>query len=415
MKKLVTTLHRWLGFPLGLFFVVTFGTGMITAVDEILSRIGNTDSSIVYKYRATTIDEDAQAIASITDGVSDIRSVIMPSPAAPYYQVVKRNQRTLYSIGDLTPTLIAKDNDEGFFRTVLQLHRNFLLGKEGLWGVEGKIYVTWVGLIALLISAIGLWVWWPLRKSFTIKDTLPRGTKRKHFYFNHMTAGVITLPLIVMLSLTGASIPYRDITKDLLGVEDTKPEPSTHVALANHWQAWLSAAQAAMPEAKLTQIRFPRKGKKRPPEAVKGQATAGQQADAAKREGLLGRNAKKNSNNDTGAPNRGAKTPQILEFKFLTQDDWLGLPNSTVSIDKNQSTLVGTSAFAKRGLGEKVYSTLVPLHTGHNLPTAYVVALLGFSLAGTVMVISGTVSFVRKKRRKLQWAKLSPWKRSSNA
>lgn len=39
IKEFLTTCHRWLGFPVGILFIITFGTGLITAIDELSVRV----------------------------------------------------------------------------------------------------------------------------------------------------------------------------------------------------------------------------------------------------------------------------------------------------------------------------------------------------------------------------------------
>ena len=420
MKKFITTLHRWLGFPLGLLFIITFGTGCLTSVDELLERLQQSQTRADFVYRTTTPAEDAQALSLITEGKKSIRQVMLPSKEAPYYQLVARGERWLYPIDQLDQQTHIKTNNDGFFGTVLQLHRNFLLGKEGFLGVSGKLYVTWVGLIALLISLLGLWMWWPLRKSFKAKDILPRGKKRKHFYYSHMTSGVVVLAVILLMSLTGASITYRAFTQSLLGVERDAVSSFKAVSLNNDWSSWLQAAYAQMPAgAQLQQIRFPRQ-QRSSQQKNSGQAPAAQTNRNERR--VLGANVgnngfQNNSLQSSRAQDKGAATarqgkasPQLLEFRFKAAGDWLGLAGSKVKIDKQSSRLVDATLFRDLALGEKVYAMLVPLHTGHNLPALYVLALLLLSVVGTVMVLSGLVSFVIKKRKGLKFSSVFPLK-----
>ncbi len=250
-----------------------------------------------------------------------------------------------------------QSNNEGFFHTVLQLHRNFLLKKEKILGVEGKHYVAWVGLIASAISLLGLWLWWPLRRSFAIQDLVPRGKKRQHFYYSHMSNGVVVLVVILLLTLTGASIAYRAFTQQLFGVESEPVSSVEPISIDANWHSWMQAAYAQMPAgAKLNQIRFPR-----------------QTVD------------------DT--------SQQILELRFHTLGDWLGLTGSKAKIDKQSSQLVEVILFHDLALGEKFYSILVPLHTGHNLPTAYVAVLLILSFFWHVDGLLGFGEFFDKEKK----------------
>lgn len=412
MKKFLSTLHRWFGFPLGLLFVITFGTGFLTSIDELLQRLEQFSGSAVYTYHPTSIEEKARTLSAITVGKKGIRSVRLPTQEAPYYQLIGRGERWVYAIGELEPSEHITRNSDEFFHTVLQLHRNLLLGKEGLFGIGGKDYVAWEGLLALALSLLGLWLWWPLRKSFKVKDVIPRGKKRKHFYYSHMTSGVIVLALILLMGLTGASITYRSITQQLMGIDKNAAPNPLNIEVGKGWLSWLSTAYVKMPaEAELIQIRYPR------------QAKGGSRKPNLRAErGFDGRNKnqqpqkKQQRQNDKASPDRNKlkelKEPQsqgraaqksgstaLLEFRFLTPDDWLGLGNSHVQIDKQSSHLVNVSFFKDRPFAEKVFSILKPLHTGHNLAAYYTVFLLIMSIIGTLMVLSGLISFVIKKRK----------------
>ncbi len=375
MKKILTTLHRWLGFPVGILFVVMFGSGCLTAIDELLERYEQAQYNSNYSFKQISSAEKAAVISTITEGKKGVRSIVLPTEETPYFRVASRKESWTYAIDDPSQ-VVHKENEEAFFfRTVLQLHRNFLLGKEGFLGVEGKYYAVWVGLIALILSLLGLWIWWPLRKSFKVKDVVPQGKKRKHYYYSHMTSGVITLVAVIVLSLTGATITYRQIAQQIFNVNNKQQTPLKPLSLENNWQAWINAAYAQMPEgSQLTQIRYPR-----PPR------------------GGNPKNTERNSNQ-----------PEIYSFRFVSPDSWFGLAQSSVKIDKKSSTLIETSRFETLSFSQKIYTILVPLHTGHNLPVFYVILLFAFGLIGTIMVLSGLLSFVLKKRKWPKVSRLSP-------
>lgn len=431
MKKFVVTVHRWLGFPIGILFIVTFGTGCITAVDELLQRFENSQQNSAYAFRQTTNAEDADILSVITRDKKSLRGIDMPTENMPFYRLSSRGEKWTYAIGDPSQVDYVKTNNEGFFRTVLQLHRNYLLGKEGLWGIEGKYFAVWVGLISLLLSLLGLWVWWPLRRGFKVKDVVPRGKKRKHFYYSHMTSGVITLVAVVLLSLTGAAITYRSIAQKIFNIDaNNDPVLAEAIELEDGWESWLNAAYAQMPEdSQLTSIRFPRqRNAPKKTENIKENTTTnrdetriietkgngiernGIERNRISRESIAGGSVERGiieqKNNDQSKIDT---KPQLLEFRFTTPGDWLGLSRSTVKIDKQNSTLVSVSQFKVLPLNQKLYIMLVPLHTGHNLPVIYTVALLILSLIGTLMVFSGMISFIIKKRKPLKFRKIQPF------
>lgn len=345
MNVFLKKLHRWLGVPLGLLFSVTFATGFLSAVDELASR----DRYSGYTYRDSSLDEDARALAMMTAKHEGIRQVVMPTERTPYYQAVLKGERFTYAIDDLRRPVHEMEEEGGFFETVLQLHRNYLLGKEGLLGIEGKYYAATVALLALFISLVGFWLWLPLRRTFRARKMLPASSRRRDLHQSHTTGGVVMLVFIAVLSLTGASITFRAAAQWIFGVE---PAAAVHepVSLARSWHAWLNAAQAAMPGGELVAVRFPR------------------------------------------APGNA------LEFRFLAPGDWLGLPASNVQVDPDNSTLIDVRAFRDLPPGEKLYSVLKPLHMGKGLPAIYVLVQLALSLLGLVVVLAGISSFTKKKR-----------------
>jgi uncharacterized iron-regulated membrane protein len=356
MQKTLQKIHRWVGLPLGLLFIVTFGTGFITAIEELISR---TQQYSEFQYTTSTTNEISSALEIITKkGTKNIQRITLPSKETPYFQVYMKKNKLIYPIKNLEKFIIEKKQEDGFFKTVLNLHRNLLLGKEGFLGIKGSHYVAWISLFALFISSLGLWLWWPLRKTFNVKNIVPTSTKRKSFFFSHMTSGVVTLILIVLMSLTGASITYREIAKQLLGVETTNIQKSIQhnqkntahptQTLEKSWSSWIQASEKLMPQGTLQFINFPR------------------------------------------------RKSELITLQYLKPGDWLGLANNKVKVHQKKSIVVETVNFQNFSFGQKLYSILKPLHTGRDLHFSYVVLLLIMSLIGTVMVVSGVVSFTLK-------------------
>lgn len=367
---MLRTIHRWLGLPLGLLLLITFGSGLLTAISELMSRAPQSQSS----YREPDLAAKAQAISLISNQHQNIRQLMMPSEAMPYYQVRLDQQTVIYSLDNLTAVADQELPMREFFKTVLQLHRNFLLGKTGFLGIAGAHYVAWVSLLSLLISVLGLWLWWPLRSTFKLKKLIPRCRKRRAFYYSHLNTGVLIGIALMLLSITGASITYRTITQQLLGVAGHKIDVLEQpIELTNSWHSWLSAIDQEMPNATLIRIQFPRQNHSPTP----------------------------SDNFETVKATVEEKPKRILTFRLVSQDDWLGLPNSKIQIDAESSAILSHAPFKDLPTGAKIMAVVVPLHTGRGLPKTYVVLLLLVSVLGTLMVFSGVASFLMKKRRRI--------------
>jgi hypothetical protein len=153
-------------------------------IDELLIRIEQSNENSQFIWKQTTIEQNAQAIEYFMSQHKEIRQIQVPSIDKPYYRVNGKRENWTYGIDFINneepiECIYQQKEKGGFFDIVLNLHRNLLLGKEGLFEIEGKYYVVWIGLISLLISLLGLWLWWPRKNTFKSKDILPRGNKRK--------------------------------------------------------------------------------------------------------------------------------------------------------------------------------------------------------------------------------------------
>ena len=163
LKRIVTLLHRWIGLPLGVLFLVTLVTGLVVGGADLLRALDGKGQT----YRETSIEEDARALDRMVQDVPRIFQAVLPTPYTPYYQARARGETTrIYRIGDLEPI----DHRESFgslYRLSLGLHRTFLLGRQGgALGISGADAVAWVGLIATVLSLLGIWLWWSYRRSF---------------------------------------------------------------------------------------------------------------------------------------------------------------------------------------------------------------------------------------------------------
>ena len=370
-KLVVTQLHRWLGVPLGILFLVTLITGIAVGAADLLDELDRKGQT----YRPTSIAEDARALGRMTRDMPALFQAVLPTPRTPYYQARARGETRTYRIGDLEPIdhEVSAGNG-GLYRTMLGLHRTFLLGRQdGAFGFSGADVVAWVSLLAAVLGLIGIWLWWPYRRSFRWKRSVPLGWTRSVMFRSHMTGGVVTVVAVVLLCVTGAAITYRGAAAAMLGasrISNTGMREAPYY-LARDWTTWLDAATQEM-DGELTVVSFPRR-----------RGRGGGQVQAP----FLG---------------FGAVDPATaVQFRFVTAGDWLGMAGSRVYLDPRQSALIGAARFDDLPIGQRLYSLIVPLHAGRGVTPAYLVALLIGTLLVTVMTFSGIVSFALKHVRRL--------------
>ena len=367
LKRLVTLLHRWVGLPLGVLFLVALVSGLIVGGADLFRAVDGKGQT----YRETSVEEDARALELMAREMPQMFQALLPTPWTPYYQARARGEAKTYRIGDLEPIDHRASSGE-FYRLALGLHRTFLLGRQrGAIGVSGADAVAWVGLIATLLSLLGIWLWWGFRRSFRWRRTVPLRWTRSEMFRSHMTAGVVTVVIVVLLCVTGAAITYRGVARSALDASQLSDVGFREYPyyVASDWETWLTLARQRM-DGDLVVIGFPRS---------RGGQGPGMDFDY----GVI-------------------EPAAAVQFRFVTDSDWLGMAGSRVYIDPRQSALVGAARFGDLPLGQRLYSLIVPLHAGRGVTPTYLAVLLFFTALATVMTFSGVVSFLLKllKRRK---------------
>ena len=353
MKRFLITLHRWVGFPLGILFTLTVLSGIVTGFDDLLDMLkGYPASQVTLSDREMTLGIDILAQRH-----SGARQIALPNETQPVFTVIMRGERYVYA-SDLTLLHHEVSDRNGFFPFVLRLHRNYLLGRQETAGLSGAEWVAWVGLISLAISLLGIYLWWPHKRTFKLKRLVPTNNKASSYYFSHLTAGIVTVGFILRFAITGAGITYRAIAQSLLLPEPaSQTSPAQPVYVSTGWKHAISTAKSVFPDGELVSVSMSA-GRRTPPEY----------ANAA-------------------------------QFRFHTNGDWFGLAGSVVYIDKINGAYLGHQAFADYPAGQQVYELLLPLHTGRGLTPLYLVIMLTAMSLTLVMVVAGITSFVRKKSK----------------
>ena len=361
LKRFVTLAHRWVGLPLGVLFLVVLVSGLIVGGADLWRAVDGKGQT----YRETSIQEDARALELMTREMPHMFQALLPTPRTPYYQARARGEARTYRIGDLEP-IDHRVSSGGFYRLALGLHRTFLLGRQGgVLGISGADAVAWVGLIAMVLSLLGIWLWWTFRRSFRWRRMVPLRWTRSEMFRSHMTAGVVTVVAVVLLCVTGAAITYRGVTRAALDagqIADVGFREYPYY-VASDWETWLKLAKEEM-DGDLTVVAFPRR-------------RGGQAVPVDFEYGIV-------------------DPASAVQFRFVTDGDWLGMAGSRVFVDPRQSALIGKARFDDLPTGQRLYSLMVPLHTGRNVAPAYLAVLLFCTALATVMTFSGVVSFVLK-------------------
>ena len=213
LKKLNAWLHLWLGLLSGLVtFVVCITGALYVFIDEI--------REVVYKDRLyVKIETGAyqplsvqmkQAQAAVPDGFEITRADIHPEAGRTWVFRAGSHYR-IYVNPYNAEVVYIEDQRKEFFRVILELHRNLLLGKK-----IGQPIVAYSILIFMLLCLSGVVLWWPkkwtrksLKKSFTVK--WKASFKRLNYDLHNVWGFYMVIPGL-LLAMTGLvySFPWFD-------------------------------------------------------------------------------------------------------------------------------------------------------------------------------------------------------------
>lgn len=259
-----------------------------------------------------------------------------------------------------TLTIVGERNrgETGFTRRLL-LPTLFHLHHDLLAGEAGKSVIGIAGLVLLLMSLLGVALWWPdatrrsLRHALTITH---RGSWPRFNYSFHRTAGFIAAPVLILFGFSGW---YFNLPKWVVplvnSVASVSPpaKPQNRAAAGNAMisaaQA-MQAAQARFPGARVTRIALPAKPSQ-PYEIRVRQPGELRQRDGATR---------------------------------VTVDAWSG------QILAVQDPLRATG-------GDRFLSWLFPLHNGEALGLAGRIFVSGFGLVPLLFGVTGVAIWLRRQ------------------
>ncbi|ANI90347.1 hypothetical protein A9P82_14245 [Arachidicoccus ginsenosidimutans] len=210
-KKIIGTIHLWLGLISGLIlFVVAIAAATYVFQDELQnafqSKYFHTQNVYTTKLPVDVLrDSVAQHFPKET--ITGIRFKGDKDAAYIFYTGKK-----LISVNPSNAAIIGfRETSKDFFTIVLKIHRELYLGEVG-----GEI-VKWNVLVFFIMCLSGFILWFP-RKAKYLKQALKINLKvrnRKRFTWElHNVLGFYALIILLLISLTGIFMKY-DTAKNI--------------------------------------------------------------------------------------------------------------------------------------------------------------------------------------------------------
>lgn len=361
------SIHRWLGIALGVWFALVGLTGSILVFEDPIDAWLNPRLLTTAKRGPWLPPEVIVERATDEHRLGRVEKIRLPQAPGEVYRLTVRvsparrvgAQRIEAMFDPVDGTLLGTRKVEalGFaaphlLKTVYEFHRNVLLGEFGsnIVGIAG---------LSLLTSALtGVVVAWPKKRAAwrRLVWVNPRANATRVFFDLHRSTGVVFALLLLLSTLTGATLVYLNYVRDLVSLfSPVAPFPTVP------WRAGdgaepkplgeiVAAVQAAYPKRAISEIHGP-------PRQTGGYLV------------YL----------------RGAGDEHRLGDTIV----WVHPYSAEILVERSDRTRSG---------GETFMHWLYPLHSGSAFGTAGMVAMCATGLIPLALVATGLWVWLRKRR-----------------
>ncbi|MBW4549528.1 MAG: PepSY domain-containing protein [Aphanocapsa sp. GSE-SYN-MK-11-07L] len=266
LRKLIFSLHRYLGLALGLIIVVIGLTGSLLIFKQTSNQF-----QVEQQFGKITPQEQTISLATAVETVqaayaeqsafkiSDVESTL-PELYPPYYVRLEKPDHKMLEVlvNPYTGAIIGtRENGDKIGQFVVDLHSRLLAGKFG-YALVGIIACL---MVILSITGVLLWPGWRnLLAGFKIKwNAHP---KRLNFDI-HKVAGIVTGLFLILLAITGINWNLSDFSNAIVYSLTFTSQPPTVASILLPDKQPLSPgdllrkAEAVLPDAQITYVIFP--------------------------------------------------------------------------------------------------------------------------------------------------------------
>ncbi|QDH69263.1 PepSY-associated TM helix domain-containing protein [Marilutibacter alkalisoli] len=248
LRAALSWLHLWLGLVVGSIFAVVALTGSVLVFHVELLKLQHPQLT------GHAPVAEGRVLERIVDEwkPQGLRSLDLPRDELPVWQgYFADGQRGYFSPED-GRLLLARSHHDDWLLWLHELHVELLggrAGKEAL-GVAG-----WIAL-GLLLS--GLYLWWPKRGRMLAQLKVHAGPPVRRWLSWHRSSGVVLLPLVLLVTLTGVGMIYsngfRIVLAALFGGATHTAPAAAGAAGRPDWNRVLAEAGTALPGARVSRV-----------------------------------------------------------------------------------------------------------------------------------------------------------------
>jgi uncharacterized iron-regulated membrane protein len=252
VKKLLTTLHLYVGLAAALFLIALSISGAIIAFEDELNQLFHPElTKITVAGEPLNWDVFRTRVEAQSPGWKLIRLYFPDRPDRSTYvrlrSAATHRIRHIY-VNQYTGTVLGSTEDgSNWIIKVHDLHVNLLTGKVG------NQFVTWSTAGLLVLSLSGILLWWP-RKVFRFQQgsPLPRLNRDLHY-----SVGFWSFLVMFAFAITGLSLHYQ--TGKLLDLLNTPQAARSMRGHGTSIEGLLATARDALPGTAIPRLLLPEK------------------------------------------------------------------------------------------------------------------------------------------------------------
>lgn len=266
MRRYIAWVHRYLGLALGTVLLVSGLSGSALVFRSDVDTFLNPDLlSIQASAERVSIDTVLSQAGQAVPGKAASLVFLSEMPTRPTEVWFRNSTEQVYInpyTGDVVGVRHATDSLMGF---LADLHIHLLSGETG------ERIMGWAGVGAILLSFLGMWLWWPRpgrwKQALSIKW---QAAPIRVWLDVHNVAGAVMFAFLIMTTATGVSLALYDfITEPLLialtGEGARNPAPASTPGRNGNAEAkaplapMLQQASALFPDGRITRLSLPAK------------------------------------------------------------------------------------------------------------------------------------------------------------
>jgi uncharacterized iron-regulated membrane protein len=344
LRAALSWLHLWVGLTVGTVFALIGLSGSVLVFHTELLQWQHPQLA------AQAPMAHGEVLARILEQWTPrgLTAIDLPRTELPSWQAFFDDGSRRYFAPEDGALLLARSEHDDWLLWLHEFH-TALLG-----GDAGHELVGIVGWIALGLLIAGLYLWWPKWGRMLAHLRMYNGPPVRRWLTWHRGTGVILLPLLLLLTLTGVGMVYHDGARTVLtslfggGKPPSPPQRPDH-ATAPDWTRVLASARSALPGAQLTRT-----------------------SSLAKNSGVIG-------------------------FRARAIGEWHPNGRSLVFIDAARSQVLLRHDATSQPLGARMNEAIYPLHIGAVGGSAYRWATVLGGLLPAFLLVTGFL-FWRRRR-----------------